>query len=76
MLTIEQAVEAIRTATDWQTASGIRNDVAMEAMRRQRPSSDAKACNDAFYATWNDELVNAARQVPRGAAPVSGNWGD
>jgi hypothetical protein len=48
----------------------------MEAMRRQRPSSDAKACNDAFYATWNDELVNAARQVPRGAAPVSGNWGD
>jgi hypothetical protein len=76
MLTIEQAVEAIRTAKNWQTASEIRNDVAMAAMRKQRPSSDAKACNDAFYATWSDELVSAARQVPRGEAPVSGNWGD
>jgi hypothetical protein len=76
VLTVEEAVEAIRTAKDRHVASNIRNDVAMEAMRRQRPEADANAARAAFFERWGHELVDAARQVPRGAAPVSGNWGD
>lgn len=76
MLTVEQAVEAIRTAPDRRVASGIRNDVAMEAMKRKRPEVEADAARAAFFERWGHELVDAARQVPRGEAPVSGNWGD
>jgi hypothetical protein len=76
MLTVEEAVEAIRTATDWHFASMIRNDVAMEAMQRKRPEADANAARAAFFERWGHELVDAARQVPRGESPVSGNWGD
>lgn len=76
MLTTEQAIEAVRTAKSWREASAIRNDVAFEAMKRQRPKEDATACTDAFFERWGHELVDAARQVPRGETPVSGNWGD
>lgn len=76
MLTLDEALDVIRNAPNRFIAGSIRNDVAMQAMHHRRPTLDATKCTAAFYERWGNELIDAARQVPRGDAPVSGNWGD
>lgn len=51
-MTLDQALLAIRTAkTAWE-ASGIRNQVAMEAHKGDRPRGDCDAVLDAYFETW------------------------
>ena len=39
-------------------AGAVRNDVAMQAMKGQRPESDADECREAFRQRWESELLN------------------
>ena len=73
MLTVEQAIIAVCTAKSWRDASVIRNDVAMEAMTRQRPEAEADAVREAFFDRWNHELANVDRKIE---TPMTGYWGD
>ena len=56
-MTTEDAVNAITSAASASDASVIRNTVALEAMRGQRPEADADACREAFHARWSEDLV-------------------
>lgn len=53
---LDDALHAIRYG-EYGNANRVRNEVAMQAMRGQRPESDADACRAAFHATWADELM-------------------
>lgn len=64
MLSVDDAVQAIRMAPNAAIAQQLSNDVAMAAMRGHRPESDADACRAAFFATWNESLIEHQRQAP------------
>lgn len=66
-MTTDEAITAIRNAASLSEASGIRNDVATEAMRKLRPQSDATACDKVFWEVWSGAVLESHRQVPKQA---------
>ena len=54
MLSIDEALDAIRNAPDRNEAARIRNDVCTEVMHRKRPESDDPAARNAFFERWGD----------------------
>jgi hypothetical protein len=60
---IEVAIHRIITAENHHLAAGYRNQVAMAAMRRQRPERDAEAVRDAFDERWGHTIASQ-RQGP------------
>lgn len=55
-MTTDEAIAAIRSATDFYAASQIRNEVATEASKRLRPEADANAVRAVFFEVWGHEL--------------------
>ena len=67
-MTRDEAVTAILNAACIGDATVIRNQIAMEAMERQRPEADADACRRAFFARWADEVIEQ-HKTPLSALP-------
>lgn len=67
--------DAIRNAPNMRAAQAICNDVAMAAMKRLRPESEADACREAFFDRWRDDLL-AVQRTQHVPAPRYGYHGD
>lgn len=59
-MTLDEAITAIRTATSATAAAAIRNEVAMQAHRGERPRKDWDAVLDAYFEVWGNETQSAS----------------
>ena len=70
-MTLEEALTAIRTAKSATAAAAIRNEVAMQAHRGERPRSDWDAVLDAYFEAWG----NVTQATSLDCGPRQGtNW--
>jgi hypothetical protein len=70
-MTLEEALTAIRTAKSAWDAGSVRNEVAMQAHRGERPRSDWDAVVDAYFEVWG----NAKQSTSLDCGPRRGtNW--
>jgi hypothetical protein len=70
-MTMDEAIKAIRTATSATAAAAVRNEVAMQAHRGERPRKDWDAVLDAYFEVWG----NATQSASLDCGPRRGtNW--
>lgn len=65
--------DAIRNAKDHGEASAIRNKVAEQADKGERPMADWDEANRIFFSTWRESLRRPELNI---TPPISGYWGD
>ena len=70
-MTLNEAIQAIDTADNRNTAMAIANTIAMHAMQGLRPAEDEKAVRAAWLKRWGGDHT----QVLGDAGPRAGtNW--
>ena len=70
-MTLDEAITAIRTAKSATAAAAVRNEVAMQAHRGERPRRDWDAVLDAYFEVWG----NATQSASLDCGPRRGtNW--
>ena len=69
-MTLDEAIQAIDTAENRNTAMAIANTIAMHAMQGLRPAEDEKAVRAAWFKRWGNEKPVIGDAGPRRGS----NW--